>query len=124
MAAQPPQHTLEAFAAADREFHAALAAACGNPVLAEVHGRVVDALLEAGDAAVAVLGGDGGVAVRDAIAEHQAIAAALKAGDATATSEAVDRHLGGISARIGQSSQRLSPAPMDPERAARRTVGL
>lgn len=124
LAAQPVPDSLEAFAFADREFHAALAAACGNPVLAEVHGRVVDALLEAGDSAVAVLGGEGGVAVRDAVAEHQAIAAALRAGDATATAAAVDRHLGGIHERIGQSSQRLSPAPMDPERAARRTVGL
>jgi GntR family transcriptional repressor for pyruvate dehydrogenase complex len=124
MAAQPPQHTLEAFAAADREFHAAFAAACGNPVLAEVHGRVVDALLEAGDAAVTVLGGEGGVAVGDAVLEHQAIAAALRSGDTTATAAAVDRHLGGIHARIGRSSQRLSPAPMAPEQAARRTVGL
>jgi GntR family transcriptional repressor for pyruvate dehydrogenase complex len=124
LAAQPVPESVEAFAVADREFHAALAAACGNPVLAEVHGRVVDALLEAGDSAVAVLGGEGGVAVRDAVAEHQAIAAALRAGDATATAAAVDRHLGGIHERIGQSSHRLSPAPMDPERAARRTVGL
>jgi hypothetical protein len=59
-------------------------------VLAEVHGRVVDALLEAGDAAVAVLGGAGGVAVSDAVAEHQAIASALRAGDATAAAAAVD----------------------------------
>lgn len=124
MAARPAPDSLAGFAAADREFHAALAAACGNPVLAEVHGRVVDALLEAGDSAVAVLGGEGGVAVRDAVVEHQAIAAALRAGDATATAAAVDRHLGGIHERIGQSSQRLNPAPMDPERAARRTVGL
>jgi GntR family transcriptional repressor for pyruvate dehydrogenase complex len=124
MASPPSPLSLDGFAAADREFHAAVAAACGNPVLAEVHGRVVDALFEAGDSAVAVLGGEGGVAVRAAIAEHEAIAAALRAGDATATSEAVDRHLGGINTRIGQSSQRLSPTPMDPEHAARRTVGL
>jgi GntR family transcriptional repressor for pyruvate dehydrogenase complex len=120
---RPGVASVDAFAELDREFHAALAAACGNPVLAELHSRVLDALFAAEEWAV-VLGGEGGAAVRTAVAEHQAIASALRAGDPRAIADAVDRHLGGINERILRSIQRISPIPLDPERGARRTVGL
>src|SRR3546814_15739667 len=41
--------SLDEFRAADHDFHAAIARACGNPSLAELYGKVLDALFRSTD---------------------------------------------------------------------------
>lgn len=44
-----PRMALEAFRGADRRFHAAVAAACGNPALAELYSKVLETLFHSTD---------------------------------------------------------------------------
>lgn len=98
LARRPAPGSLEGLVVADRRFHAALAAACGNPVLVEVYGRVLDAVGEAGLPAGLLLGaeGDAGAAATIArvAAEHLRIAEAFAAGDTGAMGEEAARHRG------------------------------
>src|SRR3546814_18879996 len=41
--------TLDEFRAADNDFHATVAKACGNPSLAELYGKVLDAMFKSTD---------------------------------------------------------------------------
>lgn len=124
----PAPTTLEAFCIADRAFHAGLGAACGNPVLAEFHRRVIDTLLESEGAGAIVVGVTGSGSPRRALAaaheEHRAIAAAFAAGSVEDVLAAADRHLGHVYGRIPHVARRLAPAAGRPVRAARRTVGM
>ena len=129
LARRPVPAGLAAFVGTDREFHAGIAAACGNPVLTEIHGRVIDSLVATEDAAGLILGVGVGrsarVAIAQAVAEHLVIAEAYVAGEVPVMLEAVDRHLGHVRDRIRRLSHRLFPAVEGQVgRATRRTVGL
>lgn len=129
LARRPLPIELEACARVDREFHAGIAAACANPVLAEIHGRVIEAMVATEGVAGIVLGVGPGRTIKTAVAaagaEHLAIAEAYVAGDSSAMLAAVDRHLDHVQDRISRMSRRLLP-PADGEspRAARRAIGL
>lgn len=88
---------LETFRRLDREFHTTIAGACGNPLLIELYGKVLDQLFRS-DEFRALLGhGENRDSVQEIIREsgraHHQIAAALTAGDPEAMSRAIDRHL-------------------------------
>lgn len=128
LARRPIPAGLEGFSLADREFHAGIAGACGNPVLVEVYGRVIDTLLATDASTELMLGLGEGIDPRSAIREvaddHRAIAEAYAAGEVAAMLDAADRHLGRVQERIGRLSRRLVPAAGREAHAARRTVGL
>lgn len=104
LARMPAPATVEAFALASRQFHSAIAGACGNPVLVEVYGRVVETLVQADLGTELVLGIPKGEDEREAIgraaADHLVIAEAYAAGDVTAMLNAVEAHLGPVEGRI------------------------
>jgi GntR family transcriptional regulator, transcriptional repressor for pyruvate dehydrogenase complex len=129
LARQSLPASADAFARADREFHSSIAAACGNPVLAEIHGRVIETLAATEGVEALVLGVGPGRTTRAAIAaagvEHLAIAEAFVAADTAAMLAAADRHLGHVRDRISAMSRRLLPAADgESPRAARRAIGL
>jgi GntR family transcriptional repressor for pyruvate dehydrogenase complex len=125
LAMRPAPTTLEEFQLVDRQFHAALAGACANPVLVEMYGRVLDALAEADLAAGWVLGvserADPGEVIAGAAAEHRAIAEALVAGDGERMLALVERHLGSTE---GFSRSRPQTVRLRNVRPVMRTVGL
>ena len=129
LARRPASASLDDFAIADREFHAAIAAGCGNQVLVEVYGRVLDSLVQRDASAELILGievgDDPSEAITRAAAEHLAIAEAFVDGSVPKVLEAVDSHLGEVQGRmslVGRIRRRLTPDPTD--RTARHTVGL
>jgi GntR family transcriptional repressor for pyruvate dehydrogenase complex len=127
LARTPAPGTLDEFAIADREFHASIAGACGNGVLVELYGRVLDALVqeEASTALVLGIGPDDDVAtaITGAAAEHRAIAEAFAAGDVSAMLEAVEAHLGPVQGRMSLVSRiRRRESPDDG--STRSSVGL
>jgi len=91
---------LEDFRRLDRQFHWALAAACGNATLAELFGKVLDALFSS-DEFRALLGSD---ANREAVEEiiaassvaHRRIAGAVLLGEEDGTETAAKEHLGHV----------------------------
>ena len=129
VARRPVPTSLADFTLNDREFHAGIAAAGGNPVLSEVHGRVIDSLLATEDGGGLVLGVGVGksprAAIKQAATEHLVIAEAYVARDVPAMLAAVEGHLGHVEDRIRRLSRRLLP-PEEGQggRATRRTVGL
>jgi DNA-binding FadR family transcriptional regulator len=95
---------LDEFRALDRRFHTTVARLAGNPMLAEVELKVLEALFTSTDfdsllfarpnaAAVARIVRESGVA-------HRAIAKAIAAGDATATATAARAHLDQVAERM------------------------
>jgi GntR family transcriptional repressor for pyruvate dehydrogenase complex len=128
LARLPAPATLEEFMIADREFHAAIAHSCGNPVLVEVYGRVLDALVTSDAAAALILGVEPGDDPTEAIAraggEHIRIAAAFAGGDVETMLEEVDLHLGPGAWRASRVRRhgRLTPSVRGAETA--RTVGM
>jgi GntR family transcriptional repressor for pyruvate dehydrogenase complex len=92
------------FRALDRLFHASLARCCGNPLLSELYGKVLDALFES-DAFESLLYSTKNQAqvdqlIADSCAHHRAIAEAVSAGDPIATVQAVDHHLQAVEDRM------------------------
>jgi GntR family transcriptional repressor for pyruvate dehydrogenase complex len=84
---------LSEFLERDREFHAAIAEACGNPLLVEVYGKVVARLsrspgLEPGDEA--------GRIVDSATEEHAALARAVAEGDVATAGACGIAHLASV----------------------------
>lgn len=131
LARRPAPTTLEEFGRVDRQFHARIASACGNPVLAEVYGRVLDTLVQAEMSAQLILGIDDGTepaaVITQAADEHRAIAEAFVARDVPAMLEAAEDHLGRVEGRMSLVNRRsLVEQPLDPDRvrAAQSTVGL
>lgn len=129
LAHRVPPTTVEEFAVLDREFHGGIAAACGNPALTEVHGRVIDNLLATEGAVQLIIGAEGGAApvraaIRRACEEHRAVADAYLAGEVAAMLDAVDHHLGQVADRVTRSTRRLIPGEGRMGPAAGRTVGL
>jgi GntR family transcriptional regulator, transcriptional repressor for pyruvate dehydrogenase complex len=95
---------LTEFRRLDRQFHTTLAAACGNPLLFELYGKVLDALFRSGEfesllfdevneAEVAVI-------VAESAADHRAIADAIVAGDPVAVVARAEQHLGNVEQRM------------------------
>ncbi len=88
---------LDEFRRLDRAFHTAVARACGNEVLAELHHKVLDTLFHSGDFDELLNAAENRAAVREVIQgachAHRAIARAIAEGDATRAVEAAERHL-------------------------------
>jgi DNA-binding FadR family transcriptional regulator len=88
---------VEEFRALDRAFHWALARACGNELLTELYGKVLDRLFQSQDFAGPLTARINSravrVIVRDSCAAHRAIADALQRRDVEAVTEAVEHHL-------------------------------
>src|SRR3546814_378457 len=89
--------TLDEFRAADHDFHATVAKACGNPSLAELYGKVLDALFKSTDFDSLLSASENEAVVRrvirDATKAHREIAASLCAGDVEAVRKAAEGHL-------------------------------
>ena len=98
---------LDEFRAVDREFHAVLAQACGNPVLTELHAKALAALFGSGEFA-SLLYADAnrrevGKIIHSATEAHRAIAVGIVKGDAAMTVDAVEAHLSDIEQRMIES---------------------
>lgn len=96
--------TIDTFRRLDREFHWAIASACGNPMVAELYGRVLDALFSAGEFD-SLLGdernSDEVVGIIDTSGEaHRAIACAIAAGDAERAAHEATGHLDEVERRM------------------------
>jgi len=92
-----PTMGLAEFRKLDRQFHWAVAQACGNELLAELYGKVLESLFRS-DEFDALLGASSNQAtVRRVIAAstiaHQAIASAIALGDPDCATQAVESHL-------------------------------
>ena len=81
----------------DREFHTTIASLCGNPLLIELYGKVLDQLFRSRDFEAILSDEQNRPEVRrlvvDAVAGHRAIEAAFAAGSAAQMSAAVTGHL-------------------------------
>ena len=88
---------VEEFRALDRAFHWALARACGNELLTELYGKVLDRLFASQDFSAPLTARVNSravrVIVRDSCVAHRAIADALQRRDADAVARAVESHL-------------------------------
>ena len=88
---------LEEFRRRDREFHSTIATACHNPALAELYGKVLDALFRSTDFDSLLTASQNESVVRrvieDATEAHGEIARHLSAGDVEAAGKAVENHL-------------------------------
>jgi GntR family transcriptional repressor for pyruvate dehydrogenase complex len=88
---------VEEFRSLDRAFHWALARACGNELLTELYGKVLDRLFQSEDFAAPLTARVNSRAVRgivrDSCAAHRAIAGALQRRDVEAVAAAVEGHL-------------------------------
>jgi GntR family transcriptional repressor for pyruvate dehydrogenase complex len=89
----------------DREFHAAVAVAAGNPLLGELHTKVLEAVF-ASSRYGGLLSGPEADDVDQVLAEsrsvHTVIAQAIAAGDAEAAGDAARRHLDVVERRLTQ----------------------
>ena len=95
---------LAEFRALDRRFHGTAAAACGNPLLFELYGKVLDALF-ASEAFESLLEAESNrreVAelVEQSSGDHLAIAEAIAARDPVRTVDAAARHLDQVEQRM------------------------
>jgi GntR family transcriptional repressor for pyruvate dehydrogenase complex len=92
-----PTMDVEEFRRLDRAFHWALARACGNELLTELYGKVLDRLFQSSDFAEPLTARVNSravrVIVRDSCSAHRAIADALQKRDADAVVAAVEHHL-------------------------------
>lgn len=91
---------IDGFRQLDREFHTTIAAQCGNPLLIELYGKVLDQLFRSHDFE-ALLSDEHNRPeveriVERAIDDHRGIASAFASGDATAIVDATTHHIDGI----------------------------
>jgi GntR family transcriptional repressor for pyruvate dehydrogenase complex len=95
---------LDDFRRFDREFHWAIARACGNPLLCEVYGKVLDALFSSLEFTELLYASPNrsevAVIVERSGQQHAAIAAAIRGGDPVAVVTAVEHHLGDVAQRM------------------------
>jgi GntR family transcriptional repressor for pyruvate dehydrogenase complex len=95
---------IDDFRRLDRQFHWLLAAACGNPLLAELYHKVLDALFASGEfhSLLSATGNRRAVTriVASAGQSHRAIAAAVGCGDVGAVTAAVGQHLQDVEDRM------------------------
>jgi DNA-binding FadR family transcriptional regulator len=96
-AAFAPGMPLEEFRRRDREFHAAIAAGCGNPALAELHGKVLESLFKSTDFDSLLTDRRNATTVRRIIREaadaHQMIGDAIRKGSPAQVRRASEGHL-------------------------------
>ena len=92
-----PTMALEEFRRRDREFHAAIAGACGNPALAELHGKVLDSLFKSTDFDSLLTDRRNASIVRRIIREaadaHKKIAEAVRKGNVAQVRKSAEAHL-------------------------------
>lgn len=128
LARRPTPTSVDDFILLDREFHAGIAGACGNPILLEVYGRVLETLAQAEVSAELVLGIEEGKdptgAMTRAADEHLAIAEAFAARDVPRMLDAVEEHLGPIQGRVSRIGRRSGPIEAYEAYATMRTLGL
>lgn len=129
VARRPVPSSLEELILADRQFHAAVASACSSPVLAEVYGRVVEALMTENLSPEILMGVSDTIDEREAIArvaaEHLAIAEAFMSGDIDAILQTVDHHVGPIEGWIDRSTNGMPRRQSEvPNSGLDRTVGM
>lgn len=93
---------VEALRPLDRAFHAAVAAAAGNPLLAELHAKVLAAVFASPpfDTMLRQAAGDEARILATSARSHAAIAAAVAAGDPPAAGAAARAHLDDVEARL------------------------
>jgi GntR family transcriptional repressor for pyruvate dehydrogenase complex len=95
---------LDRFREVDRQFHTALARACGNPLLAEVHAKALASLFGSGEFASLLYAEVNRAEVRaiieSATRAHRRIATAVGHGDAKRTASAVVDHLRDVERRM------------------------
>jgi len=113
----------------DRQFHAMIAGACANPVLTEVYGRVVEALVTENLPPAMIIGVRGTLDEPETVTrlgrEHLVIAEAFAGGDGEALVAAVDAHVGPIEGWIGQGLMGMPRrTPQMPGSGLDRTVGM
>jgi DNA-binding FadR family transcriptional regulator len=91
---------LDEFRRRDRAFHTAIARACGNEVLAELHSKVLDTLFHSGEFDELLNADKNRRAVRDLIRDackgHRAIAHSIADGDLSEAVTAAERHLDAV----------------------------
>jgi GntR family transcriptional repressor for pyruvate dehydrogenase complex len=99
-----PGMPLDEFRALDRRFHTMIANACGNPLLVEVYGKVLDALFRSREFESLLVNEANRERVDDLIArstaDHQAIAKAFLDGTAVDVVAACERHLSNVEHRM------------------------
>ena len=99
-----PEMGLDEFRWLDREFHWAIARACGNPLLSELYGKVLDALFSSTEFSELLYASTNrnevAVIVQRSGHQHIAIAEAMRAGEPTAVVQAVEDHLGDVGRRM------------------------
>lgn len=99
-----PGMELSEFRAFDRAFHGAIAAACGNQLLAEVYAKVLDALFESPVFAELLSAAPNRDEVAVIMARsgdcHRAIAAAVASGDPVSVVAATEEHLADVESRM------------------------
>lgn len=95
---------IESFRRLDREFHTTIAATCGNPLLIELYGKVLDQLFRSDEFHTLLRHGDNRDSVqriiRDSGQAHRQIADALANGDPEAMQAAIGGHLADVERTI------------------------
>jgi GntR family transcriptional repressor for pyruvate dehydrogenase complex len=95
---------IDDFRRLDRQFHWLLAAACGNPLLAELYHKVLDALFASGEFHSLLSAAGNRRAVTRIVASagkaHRTIAAGVGCGDVDAVTVAVGQHLQDVEDRM------------------------
>lgn len=91
---------IASFRALDREFHTTVAAACGNPLLIELYGKVLDQLFRSHEFESLLGDEQNRPSVRriiaDSCAAHRRIASALAAGDPDLIEACAADHVGSV----------------------------
>lgn len=99
-----PDMPIDEFRRLDRVFHTTVAAACGNALLVELYGKVLNALFDSQEFESLLYdeANRGRVAdiVGQAVADHGEIVDALVSADPIGTLDASERHLGNIERRM------------------------
>lgn len=95
---------ITAFRKLDREFHWAIASSCGNEMVAELYGRVLDALFSADefDSLLSDSRNNSEVSriIESSAEAHRAIACAIGAGDPERAAAEMSRHLDEVERRM------------------------
>ena len=93
---------LDEFRKRDRQFHEAIAAACGNPALAELHGKVLDSLFRSTDFDSLLTARQNAAIVRQLISEatdaHRDISEGIRKGRVSLVRRAAEAHLNQVEA--------------------------
>ena len=99
-----PDLEIDEFRRLDKLFHAAIASACGNPMLAEVYQKVLLALFESTEFSSLLYADANAKEVAEIVATsgdgHRAIADALAEGDAEGVKVAMHDHLNDVEQRM------------------------